>query len=159
MIKSSFFRYLLIGFGLLAIQIVLLRHLKIFNAEPDLVLIYLLWLCPKKQRTETLLLAAMLGFLQDALLDLWGMNMFSKVLLIFLVHGFLGNLSEKRFIFWQIFIIVFIAAIIHNTIFWAVGLFSEAIATEYLFWNLILGSSAFTALIAGFLHLVRTDEA
>lgn len=158
MIKSSFFRYLLIGLGLLAIQIVLLMHLKIFNAEPDLVLIYLLWLCPKKERTETLILAALLAFFQDALLDLWGMNMFSKILLIFLVHGFLSNLSEKRFIFWQIFIIVFLAAVVHNTIFWATGMFSEAIATEYLFWNLIVASSAYTALIAGFLHLVRTEE-
>jgi len=158
LIKSSFLRYLLIGVGILTVQIVLLRHLKIYNAESDLVLVYLIWLCTKKNRTETLLIAGILAFFQDALLDLWGMHLFSKVLLIFIIHGFLHNLSEKRFIFWQIFVIVFLAAILHNTIFWTVGLFSEAVATDYVFWNLILGGSLFTAVTAGFLHLVRTDQ-
>jgi len=143
---------------MLAIQIVLLRHLKIYNAESDLLLVYLVWLCTKKNKTETLLIAAILAFIQDALLDLWGMHLFSKVLLIFIIYGFLSNLSEKRFIFWQIFVIVFLAALLHNAIFWLVGLFSDAVATDYVFWNLILGSSLFTAVTGGFLHLVRTDE-
>lgn len=151
-------RYLFIGLGMLAIQIVLLRHLKIYNAESDLLLVYLVWLCTKKNKTETLLIAAILAFIQDALLDLWGMHLFSKVLLIFIIYGFLSNLSEKRFIFWQIFVIVFLAALLHNAIFWLVGLFSDAVATDYVFWNLILGSSLFTAVTGGFLHLVRTDE-
>ncbi len=158
MIKSVFLRYLLLGAGMLAVQIILLRHLKIYDAESDLLLVYLIWLCTKKNRTETLLIAGILGLLQDALLDLWGMHLFSKVLLVFITHGFLSNLSEKRFVFWQVFIIILLAALLHNVIFWGVGLFSEAIATDYVFWNLIIGSSLFTALLGGFLHLVRTDE-
>jgi rod shape-determining protein MreD len=147
----------LIGLGMVAIQVVLFRNLRIFDAEADLVLVFILWMCTKRTKTESLLFAALFGLLQDSMTDLWGLHMFSKTLLVFILHSYLNRISENRFIFWQIFLIILAAAIIHNLIFFGVSLFSEAYASSYIVWNLMIVSSILTATLGSFLHLVRND--
>lgn len=157
MIRSENFRLFLVGLGLLAVQIVLLRHFEIFGAKSDLVLLYLLWLCTKKPKTGCLIFAGIFGLLQDSLTDLWGLNMFSKTLLIFIIHGYLSRISEKRLIFWQIFLITLFAAVFHNLIFFVLSTFSDIYASGYVAISLIVVSSIFTAVLGSFLHLVRED--
>lgn len=157
MILSKNVRLMLIGLGIVAIQTVLLRHFEIFGSEADLVLVFLLWICAKRPKTSALLFAAFLGFTQDALTDLWGLHMFSKTLLVFILHGYLNRISRTGFIFWQIFLIILVSAIIHNIIFYGVSLFSGLYATTGTFWSLLLISSFFTAIIGSFLYLVRDD--
>lgn len=157
MIRSDNIRFFFIGIGLLAVQIVLLRHFEIFGAKSDLVLLYLLWLCSKNSKTACLIFAGIFGLLQDSLTDLWGLNMFSKTLLIFIVHGYLSKISERRLIFWQIFLIILFAALIHNLLFFVLSIFSEIYASGYVATSLILVSSLFTAVLGTFLHLVRED--
>ncbi len=142
---------------MVAIQVILFRNLRIFDSEADLVLIFILWMCTKRTKTESLLFAALFGLLQDAMSDLWGLHMFSKTFLVFILHTYLNRISENRFIFWQIFLIVLAAAIIHNLIFFGVSLFSEAYASTHIGWNLIFISSLLTAILGSFLHLVRSD--
>ena len=142
---------------MVAIQVVLFRNLRIFDAEADLVLVFILWMCTKRTKTESLLFAALFGLLQDSMTDLWGLHMFSKTLLVFILHSYLNRISENRFIFWQIFLIILAAAIIHNLIFFGVSLFSEAYASSYIVWNLMIVSSILTATLGSFLHLVRND--
>lgn len=157
MIRSENIRLFFIGLGIVAIQIVLLRHLEILGAESDLVLLFLLWLAAKKSKTKVLLYAAFLGFLQDALTDLWGLNMFSKTVLIFILYGYLNRISQNKFLYWQIFLIILMAAFLHNLIFYGVSLFTELYSGEHMIWTLLIISSIFTAIVGSFLHMVRVD--
>ena len=156
--RSENIRTLFAGLGIVFIQITLLRNLHIFDAEADLVLIFIIWLCTKKSKTESLLLAAFFGFTQDAMTDLWGLNMFTKILTVFILHGYLNRISENRFIFWQIFLIVMGIAFFHNLIFFGVTLFTEVYASEYIAISLLLVSTVFTATLGSFLHIVRNDQ-
>ncbi|MEX2600955.1 MAG: rod shape-determining protein MreD [Balneolaceae bacterium] len=157
MIFTENIRHFFLGLGFLAIQIILLRHLKIYGAEADLVLVYLLWLCTQKSRTEVLLFAALFGLMQDAMTDLWGLNMFSKTLLIFLVHNYLRKVSEHRFILWQIFILLLAAALIHNALIILLSLFSELYNSGTALLPILIGGSVYTALAGSFIYLVRTE--
>ncbi len=140
---------------MLALQVVLFRHLQIYGAESDLVLIYLLWLSTKKGRTETLIFAAFFGFLQDAMTDLWGLHTFSKTFLIFVLHNYLSKVSENRFILWQIFLLILFAAFIHNMVFVGLSLFAEIYSGTTLIWSILLIGSIYTAVIGTFLHIVK----
>jgi len=158
LIRSENIRLFFIGLGIVTIQIVLLRHFEIIGAQSDLVLIFLLWLATKKSKTEVLLYAAFLGFLQDALTDLWGLNMFAKTVLIFILFGYLNRISQNRLLFWQVFLIILMAAFIHNVIFYGLSLFTELYSPGFFIWSLLIISSMFTALLGSFLHLVREDK-
>ncbi len=45
------FKDFAIGLGFVALQIVMFRHLKVWEMQPDLVLIYILWLITQRDRT------------------------------------------------------------------------------------------------------------
>jgi rod shape-determining protein MreD len=156
--KSDNIRYFLAGLGIVAIQILLFKNLRIFDGEADLVLIYLIWLCTKKSKSESLIFAASLAFFQDALTDLWGMHMFSKTLVVFILHSYLNRISENRFIFWQVFLIILAVTFFHNLIFFGVTLFTDAYASAYIFWSLMIAGTLLTATVGSFMHLVRTDR-
>ncbi|MCG2589160.1 rod shape-determining protein MreD [Rhodohalobacter sulfatireducens] len=157
MILSENVRLILIGIGIVVIQTVLLRHFEIFGSEADLVLVFLLWICAKQPKINALLFAGFLGFSQDALTDLWGLHMFSKTLLIFILHGYLNRISNTGFIFWQVFLLILVSAIIHNLIFYGVSLFSGLYTSIGVLWSFLLVSSVFTAILGSFIYLVRED--
>lgn len=156
MIRSELLRYILYGIGAVAVQVILLRHLTIFDAQSDLVLIFTLWICTKRSKTEVILLTAFVAFFQDALTDLWGLNLFTKVLTVFLLYNFLNRTSENRFLVWQIFLIVLGASFLHNIVFYIVSSLTGTYASEYVVISLLLVSSLFTAVLGSFLHLVRS---
>lgn len=151
-------RFKNIGIGLifLLMQVVLFRHLDIFQIQPDMVLIFLVWYMARKNRTAALLMAAGLGFLQDALLDLWGLNMFSKTLLTFIGYNFIPQGSKKRLLVGQVFLTILIACLLHNLIFLALNSLIENYSAEMFFWRQLFGSSLYTAAIASFIQLFRT---
>lgn len=154
--KSGILYYILLAVGVVFVQIILLRHLTIYNAQSDIVLIFVLWVCTKRPKTEAILIAAFSAFLQDALTDLWGLHLFSKVLTVFLLHNFLNRTSENKFLAWQIFLIVAGASFLHNLLFYTVSSLTGIYASEYVVMSLLFISSIFTAILAGFLHLVRS---
>lgn len=154
--RSDILKYILLGLGAVAIQIVLLRHLTIYNAQSDLVLLYVLWICTKKSKTEVLLLTAFVALLQDAFTDLWGLHLFTKVFTVFVLHNFLNRTSENQFLVWQIFLIVLGASFLNNIIFYIVSSFTGTYASEYVVISLLLVSTLFTAVLGSFLHLVRS---
>lgn len=158
MIKSNLLRYFLVGIGMVFVQVLLFKNLRIFDGEVDLVLIYVIWLCIKKDKTESLILAASLALLQDAFTDLWGLHMFSKTTVVFILHSYLNRISENRFIFWQVFLIILGVAYLHNLIFFGLTLFSETYASAYIFVSLTMISTLMTAVVGSFLHLVRSDR-
>ena len=150
------FKNIGIGLGFLLLQILLFRHLKIFQIQPDLVLIFLLWYMGRANRTAALFMAAGFGFLQDALLDLWGLNMFSKTLLTFVGYSFLPKGSKKQLLIGQVFLTVLIACILHNLIFLGLNILIENYTAELFFWRQLFGNSLYTAVVASFIQLFRT---
>lgn len=158
MIKSDLLKKFLIGLGMVFIQVLLFKNLRIFDGEVDLILIYVIWLCTKQNKTESLILTASLAFFHDAFTDLWGLHIFSKTLIVFILHSYLNRISENRFIFWQVFLIILGVAYLHNLIFFGLTLFSEAYASSYVFVSITVVGTLMTAIVGGFLHLVRTDR-
>lgn len=154
--RSDILRYTLLGIGAVAIQVILLRHLTVFNAQSDLVLLFTLWICTRRDKTEVILLTAFVAFFQDALTDLWGLNLFTKVLTVFILHNFLNRTSENKFLVWQIFLIVLGASFLHNIIFYIVSSLTGTFASEFVVISLLLVSTVFTAVLGSFLHLVRS---
>lgn len=150
------FKHIGLGIVFLLMQMVLFRHLKIFQIQPDLVLIFLIWYMARKDRTSALLMAAGLGFLQDAMLDLWGLNMFSKTLLIFLSYNFIPRGSKKRLLVGHVFLTVLIAGLLHNLIFLGLNGLIQSYTAEIFFWRQLLGNSIYTAVVASFIQLFRT---
>ena len=157
MTLSKNVRLVLVGLGIIGIQTVLLRHLEVYGSEADLVLIFIIWICAKQPKTNALLFAAFLGFTQDALTDLWGLHMFSKTLLVFILHGYLNRISKTAFIFWQVFLLILLTAFTHNLIFYGVSLFSGLYTLVGSLWVYLIASSVFTAILGSFLYLVRDD--
>lgn len=158
MIRSDLLKKFLVGIGMIFIQIVLFKNLRVFAGEVDLILIYIIWLCTKQTKTESLILGALLALFQDAFTDLWGLNVFSKTVTIFILHSYLNRISENRFIFWQVFLIVLGVAFLHNLMFFGLTLFTETYASAYVFVSLTIVSPLMTAVVGSFLHLVRTDR-
>ncbi|MFH5883067.1 rod shape-determining protein MreD [Halalkalibaculum sp. DA3122] len=146
-----------IGLGFVGLQIVMFRHLKVWNMQPDLVLIYILWLITVRDRTSCLFMAAALGLFQDALLDLWGLNMFSKTLITFAAYNFIPKSDKVRLLIGQIFLTVFIASLFHNIIFVGLSVIVESYSAEFLFWQQWLGNAVYTTLVAGLIQLFRTQ--
>ena len=144
-----------IGLGFVALQVVMFRHLKIWDMQPDLGLINLLWLITIRDRTSCLLIAAGLSFTQDALLDLWGLNMFSKVLMTFAIYNYIPKSREVRLLLWQVFLTVAIAALVHNLLFLGLSVSVESYSAELLFWRQWIGNAVYTAVVACFIQLFR----
>ncbi len=146
-----------IGFAIAVVilQVVFFRHLKIFSMQPDIILVFLLWFMTKSSRTASILLAASMGFAQDALLDLWGLNMFSKTVLAFAAHSWIANNMDLRQQLPRIISVVFIAALGHNLVFVALNLAVENYTAELLFWRQWIGNAAYTTIVAGIIQLFR----
>lgn len=144
-----------LGFLFLLVQLVLFRHLKIYQVQPDLVLIFLIWYAARQDRTSAILMAAGLGFFQDALLDLWGLNMFSKTLLIFISYNFIPKKS-KQLLIGQVFLTILIASLLHNIIFLGLNAIIQNYTAELFFWRHLFGNSLYTAVIAGVIYLFRS---
>lgn len=150
------FKNIAIGLGFLLVQVVLFRHLKIYHVQPDLVLIFVVWFMARNSRTEALIMAAAFGFMQDALLDLWGLNMFSKTLLTFISYNFLPKGLKSRMLVGQVFLTILIASLLHNLIFLGLNGLIQNYSAEVFFWRHLLGSSLYTAVVASFIQLFRT---
>ena len=158
MILSANIKLFFSGLVAVLVQVVLIRHLQIFGATPDLVLVFLLWLCTRQPRTTVLLYAAFLGLLQDSLIDLWGIHMFSKTFMVLILHSFLNRISKNKFIFWQVVIIVFASAVLHNLAFYGVTIFAELYTSGTKILINLLISAIYSALLGGFLHMVKEDR-
>ncbi len=150
------FKHIGLGILFLLMQIVLFRHLKIFQIQPDLVLIFVIWYMARENRTSALLMAAGLGFLQDAMLDLWGLNMFSKTLLVFMSYNFIPRGSKKRLLVGQVFLTILIAGLLHNLIFLGLNGVVQNYSAEFFFWQHLIGNSIYTAVVGSFIQLFRT---
>lgn len=153
--RNELIRDIFWGLVMLFIQLALFRHLQIFGIQADLVLIYCLYQINKRSRTSALLLCASFGLLQDAFLDLWGMNLFSKTLTAYILSYIIRTTEEVRMPAIQVFASVLVSSFLHNLIFLLLAYFSESYSASVIFWRLLLGSSIYTAMVATLLQLFK----
>lgn len=153
--STQLFKDLGVGLIFVISEVLFFQHLSIFGTTADPILFYLLWLIGRYERTQMLFMAAVLGLVQDAFFDLWGLNMFSKTLLIFIIFNFIKRRSENQLILWQIFTVIFLTAVIHNIIFFSLGSFFEAYATQYTTFLMVTGSALYTALVGALFYIFK----
>jgi|SRR5699024_5672171 len=146
-----------LGLGALLLQILAFRHLTILGVQPDIIIIFLVGHMSSNSRTSSLLMAALLGFGQDFFLDLWGLNMFSKTLVVYLGHRFVTKNQKVRLSTRQVFITVLLVAMLHNIIFQGTNTLLN-FSGELSFWKNLLGNSFYTATLASFIYLFKTNN-
>lgn len=156
--RNNTLKHLGIGIFFVLSQLLIFQYLTIYGAYVDPLLIFLLWATLRYKRHEVLFLAAGLGFFQDALFDVWGLNMFAKTLTVFLVYKIISRNSEVRLLIWQVFGFIFGGAIIHNIFYLAFSSFLDSYNYTSSPIILLLGSSLYTALIGCILQVLKGDS-
>lgn len=153
--SSDTFKDLIIGLMFVLSEVLIFQHLNVFGVTPDLLLIYVLWLATKYERVKLILITALLAFIQDALFDFWGINVFSKTLLCFMLYNFISRNKEGRLLLWQIFAVLGIASVIHNVIFLGLSSFLDAYSTQFQPAIFVIGSSLYTATVGSMLFIFK----
>lgn len=144
-----------IGVVFVIAQVLFFQHLSLFGTTADPITFYLLWLVAKYDRPKLLFMAAVLGLLQDAFFDFWGMYMFSKTLLVFLFFNSVKKRSEVQLLLRQIFVFIFIAAFVHNIIFMSLSSFFDAYASNYAPFLHTIGNALYTAVVGSLIFVFR----
>ncbi|MGM0506942.1 MAG: hypothetical protein ACQER4_07120 [Bacteroidota bacterium] len=153
--RLSHLQLILSGTIILLAQLLLMRHLTIFGTEGDLILIWLVWMASRKNRTQVLLYTALFSFLLDLGTEMWGIHTFAKTLLIYFSHTYLNNVSANRLLFWQVFLILLVIACVHQVL---IVLLTELNGIPLGPWSrltLISAGSLYTASAGSFLYLIR----
>jgi rod shape-determining protein MreD len=137
-------KLILSGSLVLILQAAVLNKLTLAGGIIDLVLLFLILQSGKYSRTQSLIMAAILGFLADATTDLWGLHLFSKVSTIYLFHPLISRIQNNRFLFWQIALYLFLILFTHNAIFITISLFTELYASEFVVATKLFSDTLFT---------------
>lgn len=153
--SNHFFRDLLVGFIFIIMELLFFQHLSIFGATVDPLVFYLLWLIHRYERTRLLVMAALLGLVQDAFFDLWGMMIFSKTLLVFVFYTFVKRRSENQLLLWQIFLFILGAGLFHNIIFLGLSSFFTAYAVSYAPVFTVIANATYTAVVGALIYIFR----
>src|SRR5690625_1803134 len=91
-------RQLILGAIVFLVQWLVLWRLQIFAAYPEIVLLFVAWLGIRNGRLSGSAGGFVLGFLLDAVYQTWGIHMFVKTLVGFLVGLFPANERETLLI-------------------------------------------------------------
>lgn len=156
--NSSIIRHIFLAFLALASQIMLFRHLRIFGAETDVVLIFIIWMMSVHTRTTVLIFAAVLGLFQDAMLDLWGLNMFSKVLMVMMFYNFVPKADDPKQPFARFFVIFAGLTFFHNVILVLLASFIQSLSASAVIGRVLIGNTLFTSLTGSFIHTIKEDK-
>lgn len=140
-------RHLLIGLSLFLLQWLLLGRLRILGAMPDVCLLYVAWLGLRYGRLPASVAGFLLGFLMDAAYGLWGIHMFSKTLVGFLVGLFPAERETLLILPQQAFIGGLVIALVHNGLIVAFVALQSGARTAFLINALWLGSAVYTAFV------------
>jgi rod shape-determining protein MreD len=156
-VRNSLIKHIGLGIIFVLSQLLIFQHLAIFGSIVDPVIILLLWISLRYKRHEVLFFAAGFGLFQDALFDVWGLNMFAKTLTFFLVYKIISRNSEARLLIWQVFGFIFGTAFVHNVIYLSFSSFLDSYTYSFSPIILLLVSSLYTALIGSILHILKGD--
>jgi rod shape-determining protein MreD len=150
-------RQVLIGLGVVALQWLVFGRLKLWGAYPDIVLLYVAYVGLRFGRVSGTVAGFFTGLLMDVLYGTWGIQMFIKTLLGFVVGLFESEGTEgPRLGPVQTGLGALGLALVHNGLFVVFLALANETRTPTLITSLWVGSSLLTALVAVLWSLVRS---
>src|SRR5690554_2872254 len=150
-------RQLILGAIVFLVQWLVLGRLQIFGAYPDIVLLFVAWLGIRNGRLSGSAGGFVLGFLLDAVYQTWGIHMFVKTLVGFLVGLFPANERETLLILpQQAFLGGLVISLLHNGLFVIFLALDSGTRNVYLIGSLWLGSALYTAIVGTIAALFST---
>lgn len=145
----SLLRYALLGVFVVLVQWLVLGRLRIFGAYPDAVLLYVAWLSLRRGRQAGAVAGFGLGLLLDVVYQTWGIHMFVKTLVGFLVGLFPASERETLIIQpQQAFLGGLVIALLHNALFVIFLILQTGARSTFALTVLWLGAAAYTAFLA-----------
>lgn len=147
---STRLRYILTGSGLVAAQWLVVQHLDLWGAIPDVVLLFLAWVALHTPRRTAALVGFGLGAALDVAYGTWGLHMLVKTLTGFLLGSI--TVTEERDALLiqpqQAFLGGLVLTLMHNGLL-VILLALQAQTTNTLLVNALwLGSALYTAVVA-----------
>lgn len=150
-------RHALIGLAIVALQWLVLGRLRLWGAYPDAVLLYVAWLGLRHGRRSGSVAGFLLGLAMDIIYGTWGIHMFTKTLVGFLVGLFPANERETLLILpQQAFLGGLVIALLHNGLFVIFLALDSGTRNVYLISSLWLGSALYTAVVGTIAALFST---
>lgn len=153
--SKELLKYFGLGLVFTLMQVALLQHLTIYEVYADLIFIFLVWSTLKLERSEVLILAATLGFLQDALTDVWGLNLFSKVIFFYMGYRLIHRLKDNILTNGQIFLVILICVALYEVLFFSVAGISERFSTHNHYFSMIVVGTFYTGSVGIIAHLLN----
>ena len=142
-------RATVIGLICCLLQWLVLSRLELWGAYPDAVLLYIAWLGFRYGRRYGALGGFFLGFLMDALYDTWGIQMFVKTLLGFMVGLF--QMSDREPVLirpQQAFMAGLFVALLHNGLLVTLIVLDSGARNPSFITSFWLGAALYTAVLA-----------
>ena len=148
---------ILVGCGVsVLLQWLFFGRLELWGAYPDIVLLYVAVVALQHGRLGGALTGFATGFLLDAIYGSWGIQMFVKTMIGFLVGLFA---SEERWVLTsstlQVPIVALVVALVHNGILLLLVLLQSGVRSSSQVTELWIGCTVYTALLAFVISLVR----
>ncbi len=147
--------YIVLGIVALLVQWLILGRMELWGAYPDLVMLAAAWIGLKRGRRTGAIGGFLLGVVMDAIYDTWGLHMFLKTLLGFLI-GFLtpGERESLHIVPRQALLGGFTTGLVHNGLLVAFLGLQTGTLTGSMIGSLWVGSALYSAFVATLLSLL-----
>lgn len=147
-------RRLLAAAGVFLLQWLIVGRLRIYGTYPDAVLLFLGWYALREGRRRGTLTGFGLGLAMDVVYSTWGIHMFVKTLIGFLVGRFAVEEHTALIIQPQQALLgSLVLALLHNGLLVALLALQTQATTGFLLYGLWLGSALYTAVVGAIVAL------
>jgi rod shape-determining protein MreD len=147
-------RRLLAAAAVFGLQWLIVGRLRLYGTYPDAVLLFLGWYALQEGRRRGTLTGAGLGLAMDVVYGTWGIHMFVKTLIGFLVGRFAVEEYTSLVIRpRQALLGSLVLALLHNGLLVALVALQTQATTGFLLYGLWLGSALYTAVMGGIVAL------
>jgi rod shape-determining protein MreD len=150
----GFFRDLIVGLVVVLFQITIFRHLRIFGVEPDITLVLIFLWMVRYDRTRVIVLAFLIGFAQDMLLDWWGLTMFSNTLTVMMLHHIVPKKEDSVLSVYQFSLYLFLIVFTHQVILLTMAEFSNVYSLGDAFFGFLVGTTAFSTMMGILMYVL-----
>ncbi|SRR5690606_3110260 len=153
----SLVRQAIAGLLIFVLQWLVLGRLRLWGAYPDAVLLFVAWMGLRNGRQAGSIAGFVGGLLMDMVYGTWGVHMFVKTLVGFLVGLFPANERETLLILpQQAFIGSLVIALLHNGLFVLFLALEAGTRNTFMISGLWLGSALYTAAVGTTAALFNT---
>lgn len=150
-------RQALAGLLIFVLQWLVLGRLRLWGTYPDAVLLFVAWMGLRNGRQAGSISGFVGGLLMDIVYGTWGIHMFVKTLVGFLVGLFPANERETLLILpQQAFIGSLVIALLHNGLMVLFLALEAGTKNTFMISGLWLGSALYTAAVGTIASLFNT---